>query len=380
MSDLVPNFDAFMRNIDPKFTGTPFEFKGKKFNVSRHNDDLWFMMSEKYKDAYEFDPTIAFGIPFCIGYQNAMHTPDGKKIFGRCIVEAFPVPKNVQEYFKFCTVLQLDKKAESLASKLQDLSSQIRELKALLSRSLDYLQQLVAEVEQHRRDLAEIQPKFKEADQRVKALTNLMNASHEVKSLLGRDLTVLQPDFFPVVHDCEKELKIYSEQVGAKKALISGKDNMVSEQRGAIASIEANLRAQVQKKKETESALLDTRQKIFQELSSFERDVLPRQLHKYVEELHLHTNMQQAALVLAKHFKKVSIRNFVSSRIQSEPTECSICCHSHPNYFVLQCGHGAFCSICIANLKKTTGTCPQCRSMIQSSGMPLNIFDKKHLF
>ena len=375
-SDLVPNFSAFMRTIDSKFTGTPFEFKGKKYNVSRHNDELWSKISEAYKYARMNDPTIAFGIPFCIGYQNAMHTPDSQKIFGRCIGEEFPVPKNVQEYFKFCTVLQLDKKAESLTSTLKSVNSAIFESNVCLGSSNSYLLELLADVEQLHRDFAEIQSKFDEADQRAKALTNLEEASRKVSSLFGSDLDVLQPEFFSVKKDCENRIKIFSDQICALKALISDKDRMVFDQRHGIAQIEGNLRAQVQKKKETESALLDTRQKIFQELSSFERDVLPRQLHKYVEESRLHLNMQQAALVLEKHLKKISIRNFVSSRIQSEPTKCSICVTSKANYFVLNCGHGAFCSDCILQFK----TCPNCRTKNISPSMPLNIFDKKHFF
>jgi prefoldin subunit 5 len=375
-SDLVPNFSAFMRTIDSKFTGTPFEFKGKKYNVSRHNDELWSKISEAYKYARMNDPTIVFGIPFCIGYQNAMHTPDSQKIFGRCIGEEFPVPKNVQEYFKFCTVLQLDKKAESLASTLNSVNSAIFESNVCLGSSNSYLQELLADVEQLQRDFAEIQSKFDEADQRAKALTNLEEASRKVSSLFGSVLAVLQPEFFSVKQDCENSIKIFSDQICALKALISDKDKMVFDQRHGIAQIEGNLRAQVQKKKETESALHGTKQQIFCELSKLESCSLPPTISKYVEESRLHTNMQQAALVLEKHLGEISMGNFESSRNRSEPTECSLCVTSKENYFVLNCGHGAFCSDCISKFNK----CPNCRTPFKFPLKPLNIFDKKHFF
>ena len=234
-----PNFWTFMSTIYVKFNGTYFEFNGKPYNVSRHNDELWNEMLKEHKLAESIDPTIAFDIPFCIGYQKAFLTPVSQIIFGCFIEVAFPVPKNVQDFFKYRTVLQSDQKAGLLSSQLQDLSSKITELEALLARSLDYQQQLVAEVEQLRRDLSDLGSEFQEADKRVKALTNLMNATCEVKSLLGEALAVLQPNFFPVAQDCENKLRIYSDQMRDLKAHISGKDRMLSEQSAAIATIEA---------------------------------------------------------------------------------------------------------------------------------------------
>ena len=196
-------------------------------------------MKQEYRTAVLIDPTIILDIPFCIAYQVTHKTPDSQQLFGFDIRVAFPVPKNVQDYFKFRTVLQLDQKASSHSSRLQDLSPQIAQLKALLANSLDYRQELVADVDELRRGLSDLGSEFQEADKRVKALTNLMNATCEVKSLLGEALAVLQPNFFPVAQDCENKLRIYSDQMRDLKAHISGKDRMLSEQSAAIATIEA---------------------------------------------------------------------------------------------------------------------------------------------
>jgi len=371
-----PDFWDFMRGIYPLFAGTYFIFNEKGYNVSRRNDELWIKMLKEHERAKSIDDTIAFDIPFCIAYQNAFNTLVCEEIFGWSVKEAFHVPKNVQDFFKYRTVLQSDQKAGVLSSGLQDLSSKITELKALLERSLDYQQQLVAEVEQFRRDLSDLGSKFQEADKRVKALTNLMNATREVKSLFGRDLAVLQPDFFPVAQDCEKNLRIYSDQMRNLKAHMSGKDMMLSEQSAAIAQIDANLRALYLKQREAESNLRGTRKEIFQELSRFEGDVLPHQLLKYVEESRLHSNKQEAAIVLANHFKKFADRSFAGSRIESAPTACSICDHSKPNYFMFSCGHGPFCDTCVSRLKSISNTCPTCRQPI-TSHKPLDLFARR---
>ena len=375
MSDIPPppNFWNFMYKLDPNFNGTAFCFNGKRLNVSRINYVLWDKIVKEYECAKSIVPTIAFGIPFCIAYQNALQTPDSQKIFGYNIGVAFPVPENVQDFFRYRTVLYSDQKAGLLTSKLQDLSSQIRELNDRLASSKSYLLELVAEVEQLRRDLAYIQSKFHEADERVSALTNLMNATNEVKSLFGRDLAVLQPEFFSEMQAFECRRKIFSEQMQSLENHISIKDRMVLDQREGIALFEASLRAQAQAQRENESALLTTRQKIFQELSKLELDSLPPTLTKYVEELRLHTNMQQAALVLAKHVKKVSDRRFVDSR-KDAIKECSICCSTKADYLVLGCFH-AFCSDCTPKFNKI---CPKCRKQITSTkSLSLNLFDKQ---
>ena len=367
------DFRTFMKGIYPLFDGTYFEFNGKGYNVSRHNDDLWFKMVKEHNRANLIDPTIAFGICFCIAYQDAYKTPVSEKIFSGSKIEvAFPVPKNVQDFFKYRIPLQLDKEAESLTSKLQDLSSKITELKALLANSLEYQQELVVDVNELQIGLSDLQLKFNKADQRVRVLRNLMAATIEATSLFEIDVVVLESKFFSVLQDCETNLRFYSGQVRDLKVFISGKEKMLSEQCAAIATIETNLRQKLTKQKETESDLRKTQKEIFQELSRFEGDVLPHQLLKYVEESRLYSNKQQAAMVLAKHFKQIADRNFVGSRIKSAPTNCSICDFSKPNYFTFGCGHGHFCKSCVSQLS----TCPICRASITSVS-PLDLFDRK---
>jgi len=319
----------FISGLTKSFNGTAFSYtfpdgKVQQFNVSRHNPELFEKIIESYKDATSFDSTIIFGIPFCLAYQVKHKTKDQEKIFGREVSVAFPVPKNVQDYFKFRTVLQLDQKASLHSSKLEDLSSQIAQLKALLASSLDYRQVLVADVDELRRGLSDLQSKFNEADQQVRVLGNLMAANSEAISLFGKKLAVLQPDFSSVLQDCESKLRIYTEQVRALIELISGKEKMLSEQCAAIATIETNLRKKVVEQNETESALRSMQMEIFQELSKFRQDVLPHQLLKYVEELRLQEKMQQAALILAAYVRKVSAKNFVDARNESFKM-CSIC-------------------------------------------------------
>lgn len=362
----------FLSDIDNKFDGTTFWFNGQRFNISRINDELWNRIIDEYERAKSIVPTITFGIPFCIAYQNAFKTPDCKKIFGSKIKVAFPVPKNVEDYFQICTVLQLDKNAQLLTSKLQSANSAISELNDCLGTSKAYLLELLSEFEKLRRDLAEIKSKIHEASEQLTALTKLEEASREVSSLFGSDLVVLKPDFFSIKNAFECSLRIFSEKMPALENDLLEKDRMVSDQREVIASIEANLRAQARKIKETESEFRETKQKIFCELSKHELKNLPHQLHKYVDELRIHTNMKQAASVLAKHIKQVSDRSFVGSRIESAPKECSICCESKPNYFMLNCGHAAYCAECIAKLAKV---CPVCRKQI-TSHKPLDLFDK----
>ncbi len=103
-------------------------------------------------------------------------------------------------------------------------------------------------------------------------------------------------------------------------------------------------------------------------------DSLPATLTKYVQEFRIHLNVQQAASTLAKHFKKVSDKSFVGSRNESAPKECSMCCFTKEDYFVLSCSHGAFCEGCISRFSN----CPICRKMITSTkSISLNLFDKK---
>jgi hypothetical protein len=290
MSDIPPDFRTFMTGICPSFNGTSFIYNGKRLNVSRHNNALWEKMLKEYESANLSDPTIVFDIPFCIAYQNAFKTRVSEEIFGCNVKGAFPVPENVHNFFKYRTVLQSDQKAELLLSQLQDLSSQITELEDLLARTFDNQQQLVTEVEELRKDFSELLLKFQEADKRVKALTNLMNGTREVNSLFGEELTVLLPNFFSVAQVCEREARIYSDQIRVLKEHISGKDRILSEQSAAIAAIQTNLRHKRMKQRETESDLRKTQNEIYQELSKFEGDVLPHQLLKYVEESRLHSN------------------------------------------------------------------------------------------
>ena len=377
-----PDFRTFMLEIDKNFNGTSFattcpDGQVRPFNVSQcANFHYYNAVVAKYKDANKFDHCIKLDIPFFIAYHDAM-CEKMKEIFGGSkIGVAFPVPKNVQDFFKYRTVLQSDQKAESLTSKLQDLSSEITELKALLANSLDYRQELVADVDELRRGLSYLQSKFNEADQRVRVLRNLMAANSEAISLFGRELAVLQPDFSSVLQDCETNLRIYSGQVRALKVPISGKEKMLSEQCAAIATIETNLRQKLTKQKETESDLRKTQKEIFQELSRFEGDVLPHQLLKYVEESRLYSNKQQAAMVLANHIKSLAARCFVGSRIESAPTACFICRYRKPEYFVFSCGHGPFCDMCVTRLESASNTCPTCRQPI-TSHKPLDLFDRK---
>jgi hypothetical protein len=382
----LPNFWTFMHQIDNNFKGTSFEFtcpsgQVHKFNLSQCASELyWGDLTRKFKEARAHDKSIKLDIPFCIVYHTAIKS-NVKEVFGysiQCFFKKhFPVPENVQKFFKYRTVLQLDKKAESLTLELQSFHSAISELNDRLGSSKSYLLELIAEVEQLRRDLADIQSNFHKEDEQLTALTNLEKASSKVSLLFGSDLAVLQPEFFSAIKASECRWKIFYEQVHALKALISVRDNKVSDQREGVALIEANLRTQAQKQNETESNLLETRQKIHQELSSFEGDDLPHQLRKYVEELRLHTNMQQAALVLAKHLKKLSDKRFVDSRIESALKECSICIGTNLNYFMLDCGHGPFCQDCILRLKNI---CPHCRKQIISvKSLSLNLFDRKLL-
>jgi len=375
MSELPFTFDfrTFMESQYPSFEGTFFTVNGKKYSISRQNNALWNSILKEYRTAVLIDFTLILDIPFCIAYQVTHNTPENQQLFGFDIRVAFPIPKNVQDYFKFRTVLQLDQKASSHSSRLQDLSSQIAQLKALLASSLDYRQELVADIDELRRDLSDLQSEFNKANKRVSVLRNLMGANSEANSLFGRELAVLQPDFSSVLQDCETNLRIYSGQVRALRELISGKENMLSEQCAAIATIETNLRKHVVEQNETESALHSMQIEIFQELSKFGQDDLPHQLLKYVEESRLLSNKQQAASVLAKHFKKIADRNFVGSRIKSAPTKCPICVACKPNYFMLNCGHGAFCDECIPRFM---GKCPNCRAPITSVN-PFNLFDRK---
>lgn len=382
---LPRTFLSFMRQIDGEFNGTSFSYSfpsgTRKFNISYcPPSQYWDDVLEKHKEAMSYDTSIKLDIPFCIAYHSKMQKPKHvKEVFGFKIGEAFLVPPNVHYYFKFCTVFQLDKKAESLTSTLNSVNSAIFESNVCLGSSNSYLLELLADVEQLQRDFAEIQSKFDEADQRAKALTNLEEASRKVSSLFGSVLAVLQPEFFSVKQDCENSIKIFSDHICALKALISDKDRMVFDQRHGIAQIEGNLRAQVQKKKETESALHGTKQQIFCELSKLESYSLHPTISKYVDESRLHLNKQKAAKVLALHVKRIADRdflNFLRSRIKSAPTECSICRDSNPNYFVLQCGHGAYCSICISKFNK----CPNCRTPFTFPLKPLNLFDRKHFF
>jgi len=380
MSEELPsNFWTFMKSRYPEFNGTSFSVTSsdgtvKSFNVSQcARDDYWNELIENYRNAFRCDKTIVLDIPFCIAYHNAMQK-EKKEIFGWEISRAFPVPKNVEDFFKFRTVLELDKKAESLSSKLQISASQITEKNELIRLGQNYLREkLVPEVDQLRSNLAELKSNHSEADQRVKSLTTLLDSSCKVSSLFGRDLAVLQPDFFPLAEDCERRLRIYSDQIRALQELIAQKDRMVFDQSQAIKQIEANLRELYIKQRETESAIRDTRKDIFQELSKFGDDVLPHQLHKYVEESRLHLNKQKAAITLASHLKKVSARNFMGSRLKLAPKECSICSTSQPNYFMLGCGHGAYCAECIRRFVKV---CPSCRKPITSVN-PLDLFAKK---
>jgi DNA repair exonuclease SbcCD ATPase subunit len=379
---LYPSFREFIEDISEEFDGTSFQItcpdgKVRRFNVSQCANGLyWDDVTKKFEEAKKYDSSIKLDIPFCIAYHVEIQPNHVKEVFGWKIQIYFPVPQNVQKFFKYRTVLQLDKKAKSLTLELQSENSAISELNNRLGSSKSYLLELIAEVEQFRRDLAEIQSNFHKADEQLTALTNLEEASRKVSSLFRTELSVLRPEFFTVMQDCKKRLEIYSDQMCALKNHISGKDKMVSDQRDGVALIEANLRTQAQKQNETKSALLTTRQKIYQELSSFEGDDLPHQLRKYVEELRLHTNMQQAALVLAKHLKKLSDRSFVASRIESAPKECSICFDSNLNYFMLDCGHAPFCDICVSKLESGSYTCPFCRTKC-ASHKSLGLFDSQ---
>lgn len=374
----LPDLWSFMKSYDPNFNGTSFSItlpngKLNTFYLSRCNYELWDKMKEEYRKAVLIDSTIRLDIPFCIAYQEKYKTPDQSIIFGWKISVWFPVPQNVQNFFKFCTALDLDQKAESLSSKLQSLSSQITEKNELIRLGQDYLRQLVADVDQLRSDLAELKSNHSEADQRVKSLTTLLDSSCKVSSLFGRDLAVLQPDFYPLAEECERRLRIYSDQIRALQELIAQKDRMVFDQSQTIALVEAKLGALYLKQRETESAIRDTRKDIFQELFKFGDDVLPHQLRKYVEESRLHLNKQKAAITLASYLKKVSARNFVGSRLKLAPRECSICSTSQPNYFMLGCGHGAYCAGCISRFATA---CPACRNPITSVN-PLDLFAKK---
>lgn len=377
---LPNNFRNFMYKVVQEFNGTSFDFtlpsgKVERFNVSYcPNIRYWIDLTNKFEEARQYNQSIQLDIPFCIGYHKEIQS-GVKEVFGWNIKIHFPVPQNVQDFFKFRTVLQLDKDAQSLTSKLQTLQSAISELNDCLGSSKAYLLQLLTEVEQLRRDLAEIQSKFHEADERVRALTNLEEASRKVSSLFGSVLTVLQPEFFSEMQASECSRKIFFEQMSALENYLFEKDRMVLDQREGIASFEASLRAQSQTQRENESAFSKIKQQIFCELSKLELENLPPTFTKYVEEFTIHSKVQQAASTLAAYVHKVSARNFVDSRKKAFE-ECSICFMKKPDYFVLSnCSHGAFCADCIARFMNR---CPRCREQITShKSISLNLFDKE---
>ena len=100
-------YGTFMKSIDSSFRGTFFTVNEKIYSISRQNNEFWYLIKQEHRTAVLIDPTIILDISFCIAYQDAFKTPVSQQLFGFDIRMAFPVPKNVQDYFKFRTVLQL---------------------------------------------------------------------------------------------------------------------------------------------------------------------------------------------------------------------------------------------------------------------------------
>jgi len=405
------NFRDAVAEYIGRFDGTIITLpNGTKITVARNPDSVHQKkLFEILKLAKEYDPAIEFSIGFCIAFsQNCKCGSQAcLPLFGQKVTWDFPVPQEVLDFFKYLQLRPLPENIESLRSQLQRVDSEIERLEDLLRLSVASFNELYAEVEELQKELANIQSEFHQADNHSTALRNLLEANRVASTLFGKDLAVIEPEFFTLIEQFENRTKTFFDQMTALTRHLSLRENMVSVQKQAIHSHQTKLIAQVQTESQAKIALLEAKKRLWSKLKELGPENIPSKfshfleaesiLSKHIKRM-LSTNkvtaglvvrqslspafleklfhqeisadfvVQEAKSVFSAHLRMLSAQKIVHPRIEASRIEasrtCAICLEKKSNYFILGCSHGLYCMDCIRKFQNNS--CPACRRPIQS--------------
>jgi regulator of replication initiation timing len=272
-------FKEAVNNHIGRFDGTRITLpNGNSFTIARNPDyEHSKRLFVRLKLAKEYDPTIEFSIPFCIAFSKNCNC--GSKaclpLFGEQVTWSNPVPQEVDNFFKNLKLRPLSKNIESFRSQLQSVHSKIERLEDLLSSSVTGFDEISAEVEELKQDLANIQSKFHQADNHLTALRNLLEANKVASTLFAKDLAVISPDLYPLMEQSESKRKIYFDQMTSLTKHLCSREEMASGQKQAIHSHQRELEAQVVAENQLQNSLLKARMQLWSKLKELGPENIP---------------------------------------------------------------------------------------------------------
>jgi hypothetical protein len=260
--------------------------KGTRLNVARNpDDDHSNKLFKCLNQAKKFDDSIQFSIPFCIQFSNHCNCRSKAclPLFDQSIAEKFPVPQEVLDFFKFLKVEPLCNNLESSGLKLERLCLENERLKESLSSLTKEYNEISAEVLELQPDLDNIVSMFNEADNRLNALRNLLEANREVTELFG-ELAVINPEFFPLFEKSSAERKIYFDQMTALTKHFSSREKIALEQKQAIILHEKKLEEQVNAEKQAKIAFFEAKKQLLSKLTQLGPVKIPARFSRFLED------------------------------------------------------------------------------------------------
>ena len=395
-----------------KFDGTSLVISGcSPLSVARYPDrDHEIKLFSLLRKAQEYNK-IEFSIDFCIAFSS--YCKCGSKaclpLFGEAVTRRleFQITKQVRDFFNYLPFDGLYRGIESLETELTKLTSKIEPLKSSHDEAAANLRVLKSEISELKQNLAKIQLFFQEADNRLRALENLLKANSLVVFHFG-ELAILKPEFSTLMIECEAKKKSHFEKMAALTSVLSEKEKMAEEIAKVVDLHETELRSLLFKKNKAEADLRKAKIQLFSMLAKLNPKEVPSKLRPFLEagsilsvhmlrmfvakknvpahlrmlsaetilSAHLlrmlaakknmpaHLRMLSAGSILSAHLRMISAQKNVHPWIAASET-CKICFDEKDRCIILGCGHGLFCMQCIGQLPDKT--CPICRDPIQST-------------
>ena len=301
---IISSFYSFARIFFKNFDGTSGEYhssdgKKHKCNISHSPKfSYWQECQNMYWQAKEYNSSIIFDPAFCDAFHEYIKSNDkGSVIFGGGIPQnLFPIPSVVHRFFQYLPMKPSYEKVKTLKSELKCSSAELEKLNGLLISYGVSFNEISAEVERLKPELAKLQSVFDDAEMDFVALRNLWIAFNTAKERFEKELVVSVPDresFSHLMKETEARRNLLSEELDALKKAISEKERDASKQKNEILLLKIEQDYHVKTVKQTEINL----RKAKAELSSMLEDLGPRtiQILKDKADLSKHLEMMLSA-------------------------------------------------------------------------------------
>lgn len=301
---IIISFFSFISKFLKNFDGTSGEYHspdGKKYkcNISHAPKYSYFQECQNmYWQAIEYDSSIIFDPAFCKGFHQYIKSNErGSEIFGGGIpANLFPIPSVVHRFFQYLPMKPSFLNVQKLGLELKSSSAELEKLIGLLISNGVSFNEISADVERLKPELAKLQSFSDEAEKDFVALKNLGNAFNDAKKRFKDELVVSVADrnsFSHLMKETEARRNLLSEELDALKKAISEKELVASQHNTEILLLKREQEIYVKMVKQTKTALLKAKA----QLLSMLEDLGPRtiQILKDKADLLKHHEMMLSA-------------------------------------------------------------------------------------